>query len=94
MTEIGRRVRDRERRRRLATGMPSAAGLLRWVYVGRVTVALVVFSAAGLSFQTVPPATILTLATTALVTLMVSGLSVWYTHVRHRPPTGDRKSVV
>lgn len=88
MTEIGRRVRDRERRRRLATGMPSAAGLLRWVYVGRVTVALVVFSAAGLSFQTVPPATILTLATTALVTLMVSGLSVWYTHVRHRPPTG------
>jgi two-component system sensor histidine kinase PilS (NtrC family) len=68
-----------------ASGVPSAHRLLRWIYVGRVTVALVVFAAAGLSFQTVAPATILILANAALASLIVSGLAVWHTHIRERP---------
>jgi two-component system sensor histidine kinase PilS (NtrC family) len=49
-------------------------------------VALVVFGAAGLSYRTVPPGTILILATAALASVIVSAISVWHTHVRHRVP--------
>jgi hypothetical protein len=43
-------------------GAPSVRGLLRWVYLGRVTVAIVVFMAAAFYFQAVPPVTILIVA--------------------------------
>ncbi len=87
MTGLGDRTREGGRRKGRVAGVPSGRVLLRWIYLGRVTVSLVVFSAAGLSFQTVAPATILTLATAALASLIVSGLSVWHTHVRQRAPT-------
>ncbi len=75
---------QRGRRRPFLAGVPSATGLLRWIYVGRIAVALVVFVAAGWSFQTVPPATILTLATAALASVIFSGISIWHTHIRQR----------
>jgi len=46
----------------------------------------VVFAAAALSFRTVPPETILVLATAALASVLVSGVALWHTHVKQRPP--------
>jgi len=79
------RPTDRGRRSRVR-GIPTAEGLLRSVYLGRVIVAIVVFAAAALSFRTVPPETILVLATAALASVLVSGVALWHTHVKQRPP--------
>ncbi len=76
---------DRVTRSRLR-GVPTAEGLLRSVYLGRVIVAIVVFAAAALSFRTVPPETILVLAIAALASVIVSGVALWHTHVKHRIP--------
>jgi two-component system sensor histidine kinase PilS (NtrC family) len=67
-------------------GIPSPRGILRWIYLGRVTVAIVVFVAAALYFAAVPPETILILAIAAISSVVVTSLSVWYTHVRGSEP--------
>jgi two-component system sensor histidine kinase PilS (NtrC family) len=54
--------------------------------VGRVLVALAVFLAAAFSFRAVPPEVLLTLAIAALASLVVSGASVFYTHILRRDP--------
>ena len=64
-----------------AGGIASVRGLLRWVYLGRMTVAIVVFIAAAFYFKAVPPETILILAIAALATVIATSLSVWYTHI-------------
>ncbi|MEE8191548.1 MAG: ATP-binding protein [Gemmatimonadales bacterium] len=69
-----------------AGGIPSTRGLLRWVYLGRMTVAIVVFVAAAFYFKAVPPETILILAIAALATVIVTSLSVWYTHLLGAEP--------
>ena len=69
-----------------AGGIPSPRGILRWIYLGRVTVAIVVFIAAALYFTAVPPATILILAIAAISSVIVTSLSAWYTHVRGVEP--------
>jgi two-component system sensor histidine kinase PilS (NtrC family) len=69
-----------------AGGIPSPRGILRWIYLGRVTVAIVVFVAAALYFAAVPPATILILAIAAISSVIVTSLSAWYTHVRGAEP--------
>ena len=79
------------------TGQPRAAvapmvgatwprDLLGWIYLGRVAVAIVVFVAAAFSFRAVPPETIVILAVAAIASVIASGLSVWYTHVRRSEP--------
>jgi len=67
--------------------LPRPLGLLQWVYVGRVLVALAVFLAAAFSFRAVPPEVLLTLAIAALASLVVSGASVFYTHILRRDPS-------
>jgi two-component system sensor histidine kinase PilS (NtrC family) len=67
-------------------GIPSPRGILRWIYLGRVTVAIVVFVAAALYFTAVPPETILILAIAAILSVIVTSLSAWYTHVRGVEP--------
>jgi two-component system sensor histidine kinase PilS (NtrC family) len=67
-------------------GAPSVRGLLRWVYLGRVTVAIVVFMAAAFYFQAVPPVTILIVAIAALATVIVTSVSILHTHVRGVEP--------
>lgn len=62
--------------------MPSARDLLRWVYVGRILVAMVVFVAAAFYFRAQPPEIILTLAIAALASLIASAVSFWYSHIR------------
>ena len=68
------------------SGMPSARWLLQWVYLGRVIVSIVVFVAATFYFRAIPPEYIVILAFAALASVFVSGLSVWYTHVRRAHP--------
>ena len=66
---------------------PNPLSLLQWVYVGRVLLATVVFVTAAFYFQAVSSALILTLAIAALASLIVSGGSVFYSHIARRPPT-------
>ncbi len=61
--------------------------LLGWIYLGRVVVAIVVFVAAAFYFRAVPPGTIVILAIAAIASVIASGLSVWYTHLRASEPT-------
>jgi two-component system sensor histidine kinase PilS (NtrC family) len=65
---------------------PGPLGILQWVYVGRVLVAVVVFVAAAFSYQAVSPAVLLVLAIAALASVVVSGASAFYTHVARRAP--------
>ena len=60
--------------------------LLKWVYLGRVTVAIAIFVAAALSFNAVSPGIIVVLSVAALLSVGVSGASVWYTHIRRNMP--------
>jgi two-component system, NtrC family, sensor histidine kinase PilS len=69
---------------RIEASFPHPLGILQWVYVGRVLVALAVFTAAAFSFQAVDPAILLTLAIAALASLVVSGASAFFTHVVRR----------
>jgi len=66
--------------------VPSAHELLKWVYLGRVTVAIAIFVAAALSFDVVSPGIIVILSVAALLSMGVSGASVWYTHIRRNAP--------
>ena len=68
------------------TSFPSARNLLRWLYVGRVTVAIVVFVAAAFSFRAIDPGDLVILAIAAIASVLVTSLSVWYTHVRRAEP--------
>lgn len=86
MTWVGEPVRSEDTGRLPAGGIPSARGILRWIYLGRVTVAIVVFVAAALYFTAVPPETILILAIAAISSVIVTSLSAWYTHVRGVEP--------
>ena len=66
--------------------VPSAHELLKWVYWGRVAVAIGIFVAAALSFNVVSAGIIVVLSVAALLSVGVSGASVWYTHVRRKQP--------
>ena len=68
------------------TAAPSARDLLRWVYVVRVILAIVVFLAAAFYFQAVPPATLVILAVAAICSVLVSGWAAWHTHIRDSRP--------
>jgi two-component system sensor histidine kinase PilS (NtrC family) len=75
-----------ESRPRTERGIPSVRWLLQWVYLGRVTVAIVVFVAAAFSFRAIPPEYIVALAVAALTSVLVSAPSLWYTHIRNVRP--------
>ena len=66
--------------------MPSAASLMRWVYVGRVSVASTIFVAASFYFAATPPGVIVTVAVAAVLSLIVTGASVVHTHFRNVAP--------
>ncbi len=69
-----------------ASGFPSARTLFQWLYVGRVTVAIVVFVAAALSFRAIRPEYLVALAVAAVASVLVTAPSLWYTHVKHADP--------
>ena len=63
-------------------GIPSIRDVLQWMYVGRTTVAIVVFLAAAFSFDAVDPVTLVILAVAALASVISSGISFWWSHLR------------
>lgn len=69
-----------------SAAVPSAHGLLKWVYWFRVTVAVGIFVAAALSFNVVAAGIIVVLSVAALLSVGVSAASVWYTHIRRCTP--------
>jgi two-component system sensor histidine kinase PilS (NtrC family) len=69
-----------------APSLPNAHRLLQWVYVGRVLLAIVVFVTAARYFRARPPEVLLALATAAIASVIVSAVSVWYTHIRRARP--------
>ncbi|MDH5804476.1 MAG: PAS domain-containing protein, partial [Gemmatimonadota bacterium] len=58
--------------------IPSARSLLRWVYVGRLSVAIAVFVAASLYFASIP-GVLVAVATATIASLVVTGASFIYT---------------
>jgi two-component system sensor histidine kinase PilS (NtrC family) len=54
--------------------------------VGRVTVAIVVFVAAALSFRAIKPEYLVALAVAAVASVLVTAPSLWYTHVKRADP--------
>jgi len=62
--------------------MPSVTALMRWVYVGRVSVATTIFVAASFYFAETPPGVIVTVAVAAVLSLIVTGASIFHTHIR------------
>jgi two-component system sensor histidine kinase PilS (NtrC family) len=84
----GRRRLSDLTRARLPRGPrgPRARDLLRWVYVGRAILPLVVFAAAVFSLRAQRPDVIVALAITAVLSVLAAGVSVWYTHVRQAHP--------
>jgi two-component system sensor histidine kinase PilS (NtrC family) len=66
--------------------LPDTRKLLQWMYVGRILLAVVVFVAAAFYFRAQPPEVLLALAIAAIASVMVSGASAWYTHVRGTTP--------
>jgi two-component system sensor histidine kinase PilS (NtrC family) len=72
---------------RIREAIPQTQSLLRWVYVGRVCVATVVFVAAAFSFETVSPGLLVITSAGAFLSLFVTGWSAFYTHVRNRQPS-------
>ncbi len=69
-----------------SAAVPSTHDLLRWVYLVRVALASVMFLAASLYFNAVPPSTIVAFAAAALASVSVTGLAIWHTHIRHSYP--------
>ncbi|MBX6366277.1 MAG: hypothetical protein IRZ00_20730, partial [Gemmatimonadetes bacterium] len=66
--------------------MPHPLRTLRWLYVGRLSLAAGLFAGAVLVWQDAPPVT--TLLTTLLFVsaLVVTLAGWWYTHLRRRTP--------
>jgi two-component system sensor histidine kinase PilS (NtrC family) len=73
--------------RRLSAAIPGATSILSWVYIGRLSVATVVFVVAAFSFTRVPAGVIVVLSVAALLSLFVTGASVFLSHVRKDPPS-------
>ncbi len=65
--------------------LPGAQGLLRWLYVGRVTLAIAIFIAAAFEAKSVPPETIVLVAVAAITSVLLSGWAFWYTEIRGQP---------
>ncbi len=87
MFEVPSRSSGKKGRERALDAIPATTSLLRWVYVGRMCVAVVVFGAAAFQFTAVSPGRIVTIAAAALLSVIVTGLSVYHTHVRGARPT-------
>ncbi|MFQ5550166.1 MAG: nitrogen regulation protein NR(II) [Gemmatimonadales bacterium] len=61
---------------------PDVRRVLRWIYVGRTSVAIAVFVAAAFYFKDVLPARLLLISVAALLSVIVSAVSIWYTEIR------------
>ena len=73
--------------RRARTGtVPPAPTLLKWIYLGRITVASAVFLAAALSWWAADPTALLVASLSVTLALVVTAAAYWHTHVRLAEP--------
>lgn len=72
--------------RRGAVTIPRPQTVLRWVYVGRLSVASALYLATVLKFRAATPLDLLLASGLVVVTLGITLASFWHTHVRGRDP--------
>ncbi len=73
-------------RRAAATGaVPPLRTLLRWLYIGRVSIVFGVFLAAALNWWEADLTQLLVASVSVTLALGVTGISVWYSHMRAEP---------
>jgi len=65
-------------------GVPPARTLIKWLYVGRVSVASAVFLAAALAWWRADLTSLLVASVSVTLALVVTAASFWYSHVRFR----------
>jgi two-component system sensor histidine kinase PilS (NtrC family) len=70
-----------------ASAIPTPRTLLRWIYVGRMCVAIAIYLSAALKVAVAAPLDILVTSLLLIVTGVVTLASYWHTHVRGREPT-------
>jgi two-component system sensor histidine kinase PilS (NtrC family) len=69
-----------------ASRVPSPKTLLRFIYLGRVSVAVAMYLSTALKVRVAAPLDILLTSVLLLATLAFTGASYWHTHIRTRPP--------
>lgn len=69
-----------------ASAIPTPRTLLRWIYVGRMCVAIAIYLSAALKFAVAEPLDILVTSLLLVITGVVTVASYWYTHVRDKDP--------
>ena len=69
-----------------ASRVPSRKNLLRFIYIGRVSVAIAMYLSAALKGSAGAPLNLLITSVLLLVTLAFTGGSYWHTHIRNRSP--------
>ena len=73
------------RRSHTPGAVPPARTILRWLYVGRLSIAIGVFLAAALSWWEADLTQLLVSSLGVTAALIVTGFSAWYTHLANRP---------
>jgi len=69
-----------------ASRVPSRKNLLRFIYIGRVSVAIAMYLSAALKGSAGAPLNLLITSVLLLATLAFTGGSYWHTHIRNRSP--------
>lgn len=64
--------------------VPPLRSLLRWLYIGRVSIAFGIFAAAALSWWDADLTQLLVASLSVTVTFGFTALSVWWSHIRER----------
>ena len=67
--------------------VPPVRNLLRWLYIGRVSLAFGVFIAAALSWWQADLTQLLVASVSVTAALILTGYSVWYSHLARLPIT-------
>lgn len=67
--------------------VPPVRTLLRWLYIGRVSLAFGVFIAAALSWWQADLTQLLVSSVGVTAALILTGYAVWYSHLAHHPIT-------
>jgi two-component system, NtrC family, sensor histidine kinase PilS len=69
-----------------SSGIPTARELLRFVYVGRMCLAIAIYVTAALKVRVAAPLDILVSSLLLVTAAAVTGVSYWYTHYRQKLP--------
>ena len=67
--------------------IPTPQNLLRWVYAGRLCVAIAIYLAGVMKFTVVAPVDLLITSFALVASVVVTIASYWVTHIKARPPT-------